>query len=225
MLQEVFNIFFPRICAACELTLVRNEFVVCTHCLHRLPVIPQADAEELVKEYFYGRIPVSQAAALLYFHKKGLTQHLIHRLKYRGDERISAFLGNWLGGYLADLKWTKNIDFIIPVPLHKNRKRKRGYNQVTGFGKSLAQFCESEYTEDILIKAFNSRTQVFKDRFARTELKGAYFKLKNPERIRNKHVLLVDDIITTGATMETCAKVLLKANPAKISLATMAITV
>lgn len=224
-MRQVFDVFFPEICAACELTLVRNEIVVCTHCLHRLPIIPQEDAEDLVKDYFYGRIPVSQAAALLYFHKKGLTQHLIHRLKYRGDERISAFLGNWLGGYLADLKWAKKIDFIIPVPLHKNRKRKRGFNQVSGFGRSLAQLFESEYAEDILIKAFNSRTQVFKDRFARTELKGANFKLKNPKRIKKKHVLLVDDIITTGATMETCAKILLKANPAKISLASMAITV
>lgn len=225
MMKEIFDIFFPRICAACELTLVRNEFVVCTHCVHRLPIIPQNDAEELVKEYFYGRVPISHAGALLYFHKKGLTQHLIHRLKYRGDERISGFLGTWLGNYLVEKEWTKTIDFIIPVPLHKNRKRKRGYNQLTGFGKNLAQLIESEYAEDILIKAFNSRTQVFKDRFARTELHGAYFTLKNQEQIRNKHVLLIDDIITTGATMETCAKVLLTANPSKISLATMAITV
>src|SRR5690625_1295890 len=224
-MQELFDIFFPKICAACELTLLKNEEVICTECLHKLPVIPFQEAEELVKAPFYGRIPVAHASALLYYRKKGLTQHLIHQLKYYGDERISGYLGTWLGSYLEEEKWTKTLDVIIPVPLHKNRKRKRGYNQVSGFGKNLAKLLQCNYAEDILIKVFNSRTQVFKDRFARTELKGAYFTLNNAEKIKDKHVLLIDDIITTGATMETCARILEKAKPHKISLAAMALTV
>src|SRR5699024_1205922 len=224
-MRAVFDLFFPKICAACELTLLKNEEVICTECLHKLPIIPFEEAEELVKNPFYGRVPVAHAAALLYYQKKGLTQHLIHRLKYYGDERISGYLGTWLGSYLKEEKWIKTLDFIIPVPLHKNRKRKRRYNQVTGFGKSLAKLFDCQYSEDILIKVFNSRTQVFKDRFARTELKGAYFTLKNAEKLKDKHILLIDDIITTGATMETCAKILQKAKPEKISFVSMALTV
>lgn len=224
MLQQVFDIFFPDICAACELILVKNEEVICTKCLHQLPVVPQQEAEEIVKEMFYGRVDVAHAGVLLYYHKKGLAQHLIHRLKYGGQEKISSYFGLWLGSFLKNQEWTKSIDYIIPVPLHKNRKRKRGFNQVSGFGKKLAELTDSAFREDILIKVFNSRTQVFKDRFARTELKGAYFTLKNEKIIENKHVLLVDDIITTGSTMETCAKVLNRAGPSKISFASMAIT-
>lgn len=224
-MRAVFDAFFPDVCAACDLVLLKNEEVICTNCLYNLPLIDLKESEELMKSHFYGRIPVEHAASLLFYQKKGLTQHLIHKLKYRGEERISAFLGIWLGNYLKELEWANEIEVVIPVPLHKNRRRKRGYNQVTGFASHLAELINAEFSEDILIKVFNSRTQVFKDRFARTELKGAYFALRNEEQIRGKHILLVDDIITTGATLETCVNVLMQANPAKISLATMAFVV
>lgn len=226
MLGNLKDIFFPRICVTCEFGLLENEELVCTQCLHSLPIIQQQkNAEELIKKHLYGRIDISKASALMFYDKKGLAQKMIHKLKYRGEERISGFLGNWLGNILAEEKWIREVDVIIPVPLHKSRKRKRGYNQVTGFGMKMAEIFECEYTEEVLIKVVNSRTQVFKDRFARTEVQDAYFTLKNPERIAHKHILLIDDIITTGATLETCAEVLLEAQPKKISIATMAITV
>lgn len=224
-MRAVLDTFFPKVCATCEIVLLKTEEVVCTECLYKLPVIPQAEAEEMVKEHFYGRVEIAHAASLLYYQKKSLTQHLIHRLKYRGDERVSGFLGEWLGNFIKEEKWTENIDLVIPVPLHRNRLRKRGYNQVTNFAKSLAKLIEAKFSENILIKSFDSRTQVFKDRFARTELKGAYFTIKNPEKISGKRILLVDDIITTGSTMETCVKTLSEGNPSEISLATMALTV
>lgn len=224
--MALLDLFFPRICAACDETLNEAEKVVCTPCLHRLPVIQQQeDAEDLMKRHFYGRIPIAHGSSLLYYQKKGLSQHIIHRLKYKGDERISEFLGRWLVAELLELSWSTTVDYVIPVPLHKRRKRERGYNQVTGFGKALAQGLHCQYTEDVLIKIFDSKTQVFKNRFARTELKGAYFTLQHAERLKGKHLLLVDDIITTGTTLVTCAKILQKAQPSKISLGTMAITV
>src|SRR5699024_9639622 len=198
----------------------------CTACLHHLPVIEkQQIAENLIKKRFYGRLSVHRAAGLLFYHKKGLSQHLIHQLKYHGDERISRFLGQWLTAKLKALHWAKTVDFVIPVPLHKKRKQKRGYNQVEGFGRAFAQQFKCQYADDVLIKTFNSRTQVFKNRFARTELKGGYFALKNRRKIKGKHILLADDIITTGSTLETCGRTLLKGAPSQLSLATMAITV
>lgn len=225
MIRAVFDTFFPEVCAACDLVLLKTEEVICTNCLYNLPLISLEESEELMKSHFYGRIQVDHAASLLFYQKKGLTQHLIHKLKYHGEERVSGFLGTWLGHYLKEQAWTREIDMVIPVPLHKNRKRKRGYNQVTGFAENLAALLNTGFSEEILIKTFNSRTQVFKDRFARTELKGAYFVLKNEDQIKGKHILLVDDIITTGSTLETCVEVLMQANPSKISLVTMAYTV
>lgn len=226
MLTSIFNTFFPEICAACEQVLLQNEQVVCTHCMHKLPVIANQEiAEEYIRDHFYGRIEIAHAGSLLYYQKKGLSQHLIHRLKYFGDERISAFLGNWLAQYLLETDWAKTVDVIIPVPLHKNRKRKRGFNQVSGFGQALAANLNCAYDEETLIKIVDSRTQVFKNRFARAEIKDAYFFLKDKEKIKGKHVLLVDDIITTGATLESCAENLLKGDPSKISLLTMSIAV
>lgn len=224
MLKALFNTFFPQVCAACQAVLVREEHIVCTDCLHNLPVIQsQENAEKLIKQYFYGRIPLVHAAGLLYFQKEGLSQKIIHQLKYHNDERISAFLGAWLAQKIKEQPWTKTVDLVVPVPLHKTRKQKRGYNQVTGFGKALAEKFDCVFDEQILIKVFNSRTQVFKNRFARTELEGAYFTLNNKDDLYKKHVLLVDDIITTGTTLETCAKNLMKGKPGKISIATMAV--
>lgn len=226
MVNEAFNIFFPQTCAACDQVLPTRANVVCADCLHNLPLIePPEFTEGLIKNQFYGRVPVDHAASLMAFHKKGLSQHLIHRLKYKGDERISAFLGEWLAAKLSEFEWPKTIDVVIPVPLHKNRKRKRGFNQVEGFGRALAKHFDLLYCDDVLIKISDTRTQVYKNRLARTELKGSYFTLKHSEKIRDKHIWLVDDIVTTGATLETCAQSLLKAKPSKISLATMAVTI
>lgn len=173
---------------------------------------------------FYGRIPVANAVSLLFFEKKGITQTLIHALKYKGNQEVGVFLGKWLAKELILLHWPKTIDEIIPVPLHKKRFKERGYNQVTGFGKVLAKELEADYNPHVLQKIIATRTQVFKSRLARAEIKDNYFSLKHPERLHGKHILLVDDLVTTGATLEACAKVFLSIPGIKISIATMAIT-
>lgn len=226
MLKNVLNIFFPAVCAGCETVLLDTEEVICTTCLHRLPVIDNQEyAEELVRQHFYGRFEIAHAASLLFFYQEGLTQQLMHRLKYRGDERISGFLGNWLGEILKEQEWTRSVDIILPVPLHKKRKRKRGYNQVTGFGTALSKKLGCAYREDILFKIHNVRTQVFKGRQARAEIEDTFFEVKKGDELYGRHILLIDDIVTTGATLSSCIRNLLKAGPAQISLATMAVTV
>ncbi|MGB0789277.1 MAG: ComF family protein, partial [Marinirhabdus sp.] len=170
---------------------------------------------------FYGRFPIEHATALFRFQKKGISQKLLHQLKYRKQEKISGYLGEWLGEEIAGTPYFKNVDMVVPVPLHKQRQRKRGYNQVAGFGKAIAQKLGVPYRDDLLLKVIKSKSQVFKQRFTRFE-GNAVFTVTNPGALERKHILLVDDIVTTGATLEKCAEKLLHGTGAKLSACTMA---
>ena len=220
MLQSILDLFFPKVCFACNLQLGDNESYVCTNCRHKLPVTDyHLDSDQTVLKTFYGRAKVEHATALLRFEKKGITQQLIHNLKYKGHEDVGLFLGKWLGAELKTVNEYKSINMVIPVPLHKKKLKKRGYNQVAKFAQEIAKQLEVEYVDDVLIKITNVSSQVTKNRFNSEEL----FTIQNKEKINNKHVLLVDDIITTGATMEACIAVLNKVDNVKISVASMAI--
>ncbi|QDO95659.1 ComF family protein [Formosa sediminum] len=224
MYKALFNIFFPKVCYCCQNILADGELTLCTECRHRLPVTQfHFNNDNSVINVLYGRVKVEHATALLRFEKKGITQKLLHQLKYKGQEQIGSFLGDWLGGDLQTLEEYKSIDAVIPVPLHKNKLRKRGYNQVAKFGIQLANALNAEYIDHVLIKINHSNSQVFKNRLSRWTTSDAVFSIQYPEKINNKHILLVDDIITTGATMEACANLLLRSKNVKISIATMAI--
>ena len=224
MLQHLIDIFFPKVCYACNNLLHDNELYICTTCRHDLPVTNfHFNQDKTVENIFYGRCQIEKATALLWFEKKGITQRLIHNLKYRGFEEIGQFLGDWLGNELNSSGYYKNIDAVIPVPLHKKKQRKRGYNQVTLFGKQIAKALQAEFMEDVLIKTTNTNSQVHKNRISRWFNNPEVFKASNIEKIANKHILLVDDLITTGATLESCILVLQKAHHVKISIATMAV--
>jgi len=175
-----------------------------------------------MKNLFYGRTDIHDATALLHFHKKGLTQTLLHELKYRGGQSIGGIFGEWLGNELRHIPSYEDVDLVIPVPLHVSKLRKRGYNQVAAFGNALAQALNASYREDILIKTYSSGSQVFRRRWGRFENEGI-FQLCRWEPISGRHILLVDDIVTTGATLEMCASEIWKGNPCKLSLATIAI--
>lgn len=224
MLKPIINLFFPEVCNACKNTLHDNEKYICTICRHNLPVTNYHKTnDDFVKKVFYGRAKLEQATALLRFEKKGIVQQLLHDLKYREQQQIGTFLGKWLG---IELKETNNynaIDMVIPVPLHKTKLRSRGYNQVEKFGKEIALALNTEYQDKILQKITNTSSQVNKKRFARWQNNTELFAVANTQKLNNKHILLVDDIITTGATLEACIVELNKANNIKISIATMAI--
>lgn len=117
MLKDLFHFIFPSTCACCDQALLPQESVVCISCQHQLPLASISENENTVKKVFYGRIPLKNAATLLYFYKKGITQRLLHQLKYRGNQEISAYLGEWMADVLAEEKWMAEIDMIIPVPL------------------------------------------------------------------------------------------------------------
>ncbi len=147
----------------------------------------------------------------------------MHNLKYRGQKQISAFFGKWLGAELSEIPAYQSIDMVIPVPLHKQKLKKRGFNQVEGFGIEIAKALGVSYHDDILIKVSKTKSQVFKKRFTRFQSEEI-FTLQKKELLIKKHILLVDDIVTTGATLENCALQLLKNTNVKLSLATIAIT-
>ena len=193
-------------------------------CRHDLPITNfHFDNNDSVAKVLYGRAKIENGTALFRFEKKGNVQRLIHNLKYKDHEHIGFVLGNWLGGELKTLESYKNIDVVIPVPLHKNKLKKRGYNQVALFGQQVAEALNADYLDDVLVKVTNTMSQVNKKRLARWTNSDELFTLKNIEAIDNKHILVVDDIITTGATLEACISVLNQAKNIKISIATMAI--
>ncbi|TYC11296.1 ComF family protein [Bizionia gelidisalsuginis] len=224
MLTSVLDLIFPKVCYTCTSILNDNELHLCTKCRHQLPVTNfHKTNDPTVEKMFYGRVKVERATALLRFTKKGIVQKLLHQLKYKGQEDIGLFLGDWLGEELKSIEHYASVDLIIPVPLHKRKKRKRGYNQVERFGQHLALALNTTYCDDVLLKTTDTKSQVNKNRFARWNDKTELFTLHNTHKLNNKHILLIDDIITTGATLEACVIALNKATNVKVSIATMAI--
>ena len=212
------------VCYGCNNHLSENEKYVCTKCRHELPVTNfHFQHKEAVKKVLYGRAKIEHATALLRFEKKGIVQELLHKLKYKGYEEIGKFLGAWLGHELKSTQDYDNVDMVIAVPLNRRKRRKRGYNQVEAFSIEIAKELKIPYDNSVLKKNLPSETQVFKKRASRWDSRIQAFKLSDVQAISGKHILLCDDIITTGATIEACVNELQKAPNVKISIATMAI--
>ena len=223
MFKSLINLFFPPVCAGCHLFLLSNENVICTLCRHNTPLTNHhLNPENEALKKFYGRIPVEYASALLYFHKRGIVQELIHNLKYKGQEEIGTVLGEWYAEDLKNSAIIKSIDEIIPVPLHKRKRRERGYNQVTNFGLSLSKNFNISYNPDLLVRNIYSKTQSKKNLLNRSDGIDTIFDAYFSEKDHNKHFLLIDDVITTGSTLEACSHALLKIPGAKISIVCMA---
>jgi ComF family protein len=169
---------------------------------------------------FFGRIPVESATAFAYFRKKGIVQHMIHKLKYKNRQDVGTALGYW---FAEDLKKVcPGADAIIPVPLHPKKLRKRGYNQVTTFGKALSDALQVPLDENLLKRNFYSKTQTKKNLFARSELSKTLFEADFSAQDHGKHFLLIDDVLTTGSTLEACSRALLEIPGARISIACLA---
>lgn len=223
MFKSIINLFFPKTCAGCNSFLLTNENTICTLCRHEIPLTNHhLNPENEAFKKFYGRIPVEYASALFYFHKKGIVQELIYNLKYKGHEEIGTVLGNWYADDLKNISILQTIDEIIPVPLHKKKYRERGYNQVTRFGKAISNELNLSYNDAILIRNVYSKTQSKKNLLGRTEGIETLFSTRFTEKDYNKHFLLIDDVITTGATLEACSRALMKIPGAKISIVCMA---
>ena len=224
-LDDIFNLFYPEQCAICKNQLVKGEKIICVSCITELPVTNFCNLKNnSVETSFYGRILIKEATSLFYFHKEGKVQKLIHQLKYKGNQQIGVVLGDWLGENMLESSRFNNLDAIVTVPLHPKKLKKRGFNQLTKFGKSLSNKLQIPVIDDVLVKVFASQTQTKKSRFDRTTNVDEKFELLDHSILKNKHILLIDDIITTGATLEACSLALLHSKNIKISIATMAYT-
>lgn len=227
MYKYLINLLFPELCVGCKNVLVTNETFLCVKCLHSVPCTNLHKIEgAMIKDLFYGAVYLDQATALFYFHKDGVVQKLIHQLKYKGQEEISNYLGDWLGEDLMNCKSYREIDVVIPVPLHIKKLKSRGYNQVEGFGKAIANKLNAIFMDDVLVRDKNTHTQTKKTRWKRWKNVDTIFMLNktNIDSLEGKHILLVDDIITTGSTIKACASELLKISGIKLSVAVMAYT-
>lgn len=221
-IHDFWGLFYPRICPACDNPLVRNEDFLCTSCLLDLPRTNfHKDPENEVAQMFWGRVNLENASAFLYFQKKNKVQHLLHKLKYKGDKEIGRFLGRLAGNELKETPF-EQIDMVIPLPLHPKKQKIRGYNQSEMIALGIGEALGKKIEKSVLIRKFANTTQTRKHRYERWLNVEEVFEVVNREKIANKHILLVDDVVTTGATLEASAGELLKGTNTKVSIITVA---
>lgn len=224
-LYHLFNVLYPVACMGCEHVLTTGEQVLCTDCRAQLPVaVHDVKKNNQVKELFFARVPVHAATSLFYYEKIGAVQSMIHHLKYKRQEHVGAMLGAWLGQELVKDPLFSTVDVVIPVPIHKKRLRSRGYNQITKFGIELAGCLGVCFRESVLIKNRNTLKQAQLNQTERSNEQNSPYTL-NEILTPGTHVLLVDDVITTGTTLAMCVRELQKIPDVRISIATMAISV
>lgn len=222
--KSLIELFYPRLCLACQENLVSEEVSICIHCDYKLtPTNYHKTSLNPVLERFWGRVQLEHATTAYAFTKGGLLQHLIHQLKYEHKPQIGIELGKKYGNKIAQMPPYDTVDWIIPVPLHPKKKHLRGYNQADMIAKGLAFSMEKKWSPDFLIRTDNTETQTKKSRLDRFSNVENAFTIANPKEIEGKHLLLVDDVITTGATLEACAHTLLQIEGVKISVLAIAL--
>lgn len=223
LLNDLFSVFFPRLCCACKQPLVGNEKILCTYCYAHLPRTGyHSDFHNPVYQSFWGRAEVEFATSFLFFTQGNAVQKLLHLLKYHGHSEIGTYLGRQFGLELQELPHFREIQMIVPVPLHKKKQRKRGYNQSQMIAEGMAEILPAKVRQDILYRRKYTNTQTRKSRWDRWKNVEDIFEVRRPDDFAGIHFLLVDDVLTTGATLEACVHALKKIPGAKVSVATIA---
>jgi ComF family protein len=222
LIADILNLFFPRNCAGCNNTLVSNERFICTDCLMHLPKTGfWKEVENPAAKLFWGKIKIEYAASYCYFQKKSRIQKILHHLKYKDMQEMGEMLGKLFGEELLNTPFG-STDLLIPVPLHKSRLRKRGYNQSDLIAEGLSKTLSIPVNAKAVVRTKATETQTNKGRFARWQNVENIFSVVDRQSIENKHIILVDDILTTGATLESCATEILKIPGTKVSILTLA---
>ena len=222
---DISQVIFPTYCAACNHFLASNEVLICTKCRHQLPVITSQKSTQLIKNQLFAKQnSVTHFCVLFRYEKDSEIQHLIHNFKYKNSKKLGQNLAFWQLKLLTNVQFIDKIDLVVPVPMHYKKQKKKGYNQVSYYAKTLAQELNAKYLPKVLIKNRETKTQSKQTRKERYENILNSIDLNPDICINNKHILLVDDVITTGATMQACMSSLLKANGVQISIAAIAIT-
>ena len=222
-LNHIVNLFYPRVCAACGNLLMSKEETVCLSCRYLLPkTLYEKNADNPLAQMFYGQIDFHAVTAEFFFSKTGKVQHLLHQLKYEGNKDAGFFLGQQLGESIKETELFQRIDYIIPIPLHPKKEHIRGYNQSHVIAQGVEDVTEIPIMKDCLYRKVFTSTQTKKSREERWNNVKDIFDIKNGERLKGQHVLLIDDVLTTGATLMAAGKTLSQIPDIKISVATAA---
>lgn len=225
LINNVLSLFYPRLCAACGDALQQNETCICLDCMLHLPET-QFHKEHFnpLRQVFDGRVPVEEVTALMSYKKSNRTQKILHSFKYKGQKEVGVVLGEYLGGQLITEERYRGIQFILPIPLHPKKQRKRGYNQSEWLAKGLSKGMGIPYLTDVLVRTQYTDTQTKKNRFARWQNVKEVFEVHHSEKVSHIHVLVCDDVLTTGATMEAAIRKLLEVQGVRVSVVTLAAT-
>lgn len=224
LVNDFIGLFFPKVCYACDNVLLKNEETICTRCLFNLPRTNfHLHRDNPVSELFWGRARIEAATAFLYFAKAGRVQQLIHNYKYKGRLEVGRMLGKMFGADLKNSQYFSSVEAVVPVPLHWSKQKIRGFNQSEIFGREMASVMNIPIITDALVREKATATQTKKSRFERWQNVSYVFRMAQPEKIAGKHILLVDDVVTTGATIEASASVLLECPGTRVSIAFLAV--
>ncbi|WP_254244055.1 ComF family protein [Hymenobacter sp. BRD128] len=225
LLADLAALFFPRLCLACREPLVAGEVHLCTGCRAELPytdyhLLPPA--QNPLARRFWGKLSVQHTLSYLRFLRHGRVQHLLHQLKYQGKSQVGSALGQLYGAELVDAGLSHEFDLIVPVPLHRRKLARRGYNQAEAFATGLAATLPCPSAAHALRRTEHTASQTRKGRAERWQNVATVFEVAEPQAVLGRHILLVDDVLTTGATLEACGAALLAAGARAVSIATIA---
>lgn len=219
----IYALFFPNICMGCGKEMLSNEKYICTKCIAFLPKTKfHLHANNPMELKLLGRVKIENATSFYYFNKETSAQNMVHALKYRGKYDLGIFLGKLFANHIEDATWIKDIDCIIPVPLSKQKLNSRGYNQCESLAKGMSDYLNIPVNTLALIKKKHTLSQTKKNRFGRLANVQDVFEVSDRNVFENKHVLVIDDVITTGATLESCVKEILLVKNTKVSIVTLA---
>ena len=227
VLRDVASLILPRTCLACGRVLLEREDGVCLACRYNIPMtnFPK-DGTNPVKELFENILPIESAWSMYWFVDGTEWKDIIHKFKYSGRWYFAQKMGEWMGSELLDSGDFADVDLLVPIPLHYRRRLLRGYNQseqlALGIGRKMGVECDFR----LVYRRLYNESQTSKIRFERWENVEDIFEVRNPQKLRGRHILLVDDVLTTGATISSCALAILKAceGDVRISVATLAVS-
>lgn len=223
---DFYRLFYPQLCGACDVPLAKGEEHLCFNCRLELPFTNfETIKDNPVEKIFYGRVDINFATSLLYFSKGEKVQNIMHNIKYNEQKELAVFIGRIFGERLQNNSYLKDVTTILPVPLHPQKHHLRGYNQSELFAEGMNEILNLELSTDILTRDIHTETQTKKTRIERWENVEKAFVIKKSKTLEHKHILLIDDVLTTGATLEACAQTLLKNNHCKVSVATVAFAI
>ncbi len=226
LINNLLHLFFPHICEGCGTDELNESSLLCAKCFTHLPETGFTGTKgNLVEKTFYGRIKIEHATSAFYFTKDSLIQRMMIQLKYKSNKQAGHYLGKLLGMQLQRCPDYDDIDLIVPLPLNPKKQKKRGYNQAEEIAKGISIVWQKPVITNMAYRQFFTETQTHKNRVSRWQTMDGVFAVKNEQQLTGKHILLIDDVITTGATLEACGKALLNVSGTRLSIASVAYTI